>query len=372
MTAPLAGQSAALPPDLATAVRATLATWQAAGNVRRLWARDAALWTGADESQWLGWLDNDAAEAARSDERRRFADDVRRDGFSHALLLGMGGSSLGAEVIAETFGAAPGHPRLIVLDATDPAQIRSVERRIDLARTLFIVSSKSGTTLEPNILMRYFLARAADAMGADNVGAHAVAITDPGSALEIDARRRGFRRVFHGLPSIGGRYSVLSAFGLVPAAIIGVDPDRLIAASQRMAAACGAGVDAAANPGVVLGIILGVAARAGRDKATIIASRPASPDSALGSNSSSPNRPASTGAASCRSMASRRDRRRSMVATGCSFISRWPATTTRNSASRWRRWNAPDIPSCASRSPTATISAASSSAGRSRPRSPVR
>jgi len=272
MTAPLAGQSVTLPPGLDAAVQATLAAWRTAGNVKRLWARDASLWTGAGESAWLGWIDNGASEAARTDDRRRFADDVRRDGFSHALLLGMGGSSLGAEVIAETFGATPGHPRLIVLDATDPAQIRSVERRIDLARTLFIVSSKSGTTLEPNILMQYFLARAADAVGAVNVGAHAIAITDPGSALEAEARRRGFRRVFHGLPGIGGRYSVMSAFGLVPAAIIGVDCSRLVAAAQRMADSCGAGVEPAANPGVVLGVVLGVAAREGRDKATIIAS----------------------------------------------------------------------------------------------------
>src|SRR5207253_932371 len=145
-----------------------------------------------------------------------FAQEVKREGFTHVLLVGMGGSSLGPEVLAQTFGESPGWPRLRILDSTDPAQIRTVEAEIDPGKTLFIVSSKSGRTTEPNILKSYFFARAADAIGREKAGEHFVAITDPGSSLEQTAAKELFRRVFRGEPSIGGRYSVLSPFGLVP------------------------------------------------------------------------------------------------------------------------------------------------------------
>ncbi|HXP31169.1 MAG TPA: bifunctional transaldolase/phosoglucose isomerase [Stellaceae bacterium] len=268
----LDAQGATLPPPLQSEVDAALEAWRHRGDIRRLWARDANLWTGADEAKWLGWLD--AVDAERRDLPRltQLRDEIRREGVAYILLLGMGGSSLGPEVFAATFGKQPDFPELLVLDSTDPAQIRSFERRIDPARTLFIVSSKSGTTLEPNILKQYFFARAKAALGADQAGDRFIAITDPGSKLEETARRDGFRHIFFGAPSIGGRYSVLSKFGLVPAATMGLDVARLLEAAQKMVHSCDASVPPADNPGVVLGAMLGVLAKAGRDKLTIVAS----------------------------------------------------------------------------------------------------
>ncbi len=265
-------QHLSLPDALKREADATLETWRRAGTVRRLWARDAKLWTGGEETDWLGWLDIAAAERAHLAVLQEFAAETKRENFSHILLLGMGGSSLGPEVIAETFGRQTGAPELMVLDSTDPAQIRSFERRADPASTLSIVSSKSGTTLEPNILMQYFFARAEAALGAAEAGRRFVAITDPGSKLEEEAKRRGFRHVFHGVPTIGGRYSVLSQFGLAPAAAMGLDVAKLIDATELMVRSCGPSAPPADNPGVALGIVLGLAAKAGRDKATILAS----------------------------------------------------------------------------------------------------
>ncbi len=265
----LDGQQAALPAPLRQALDDALQRWRQGGDLRRLWARDARLWTGGDEARWLGWLDIVAAQQGRLDELVALGEDVRRGGFSHALLLGMGGSSLGPEVLAASFGRQSGHPELLVLDSTDPAQIRAVERRIDPARTLFIVSSKSGSTLEPDILLRHFFARTDQALGGDRAGQHFIAITDPGSALQQTAERLGFRRICFGLPSIGGRYSVLSDFGLVPAAVMGLDLRRLIEATRRMVRSCGESVPPEENPGAVLGLVLGLAARSGRDKVTI-------------------------------------------------------------------------------------------------------
>jgi transaldolase / glucose-6-phosphate isomerase len=264
----LDGQQVSLPASLQKELESALAGWRHDGNLRRLWARDAALWTGKDEAQWLGWLDIVAAQQARLDDLVALGEDMRREGFAHALLLGMGGSSLGPEVLARSFGRRPGHPELLVLDSTDPAQIRAVERRIDPARTLFIVSSKSGTTLEPDILLRYFFARASAVLG-DRAPRHFIAITDPGSALQQTAQRLGFHHVSFGVPSIGGRYSVLSDFGLVPAAVMGLDLRGFLDATRRMVTSCGATVPPEENPGAVLGLVLGLAARSGRDKVTI-------------------------------------------------------------------------------------------------------
>src|SRR5205823_4170361 len=182
----------------------------------------ASLWTSADEASWLGWLGIAEDQASRIDRLRRVADDVAREGFTRALLLGMGGSSLCPEVLKETFGRIAGFPEVLVLDSTDPAQIRAFERKIDIAKTLFIVSSKSGSTLEPNIFKQYFFERAKQILGVDKAGSHFIAITDPGSKMEQVAEADHFRNIFHGLPSIGGRYSVLSNFGMVPAAVMGL------------------------------------------------------------------------------------------------------------------------------------------------------
>jgi transaldolase/glucose-6-phosphate isomerase len=268
----LDSQTRHLPADEEKAVVLSLESWRRNGDVRRLWAADASLWTGADEAKWLGWLHVAEEEGRCAGSFSRLSDDVSRQGFTHAVLLGMGGSSLGPEVLAETFGAQKGHPRLLVLDSTDPAQIRTIDSMIDPARTLFIVSSKSGTTLEPNILKRYFYERAKDVVGADEVGSRFIAVTDPGSKLEAAAERARFRHVAFGLPSIGGRYSVLSDFGLVPAAVMGLDIARLLDAARRTMRSCDAHVPPADNPAVILGTILGVLGKAGRDKVTIVTS----------------------------------------------------------------------------------------------------
>ena len=184
----------------------------------------------------------------------------------------MGGSSLAPEVLKETFGRIDGFPEVLVLDSTDPAQIKALERKVDLAKALFIVSSKSGTTLEPNIFKRYFFERASQVVGAERAGSRFIAITDPGSHLHKVADVDRFRRVFFGDPSIGGRYSALSDFGMVPAAVMGLDVSRLLERAEEMAEACAASVPVEKNPGVVLGVTLGVLATHGRDKVTLIVS----------------------------------------------------------------------------------------------------
>jgi len=262
----------ALPPDLRAQVDERLRGWDAEGGTRRLFAKDASLWTGQDEASWLGWLDLVAQGIAGLGTLHALADTVRREGFTHALLLGMGGSSLCPEVWKETFGKVPGFPELHVLDSTDPAQVQATEDRVDLAKTLFIVASKSGSTLEPNIFKAHFFDRAQAVLGAAQAASRFIAITDPGSKLEKEAEREGFRHVFPGVKSVGGRYSALSNFGLVPAAVMGLDVERLLRGAERMQAACAPGVPAAQNPGLVLGTVLGVSALAGRDKLTLVAS----------------------------------------------------------------------------------------------------
>jgi transaldolase/glucose-6-phosphate isomerase len=261
-----------LTPEMEAAVQASLREWETASKVRRLWARDATLWTGSDEGSWLGWLGIIDDQVARIDHLRRVAEDARAGGFTHVLLLGMGGSSLCPEVLKTTFGTIPGFPELHVLDSTDPAQIRAVEGRIDVARTLFIVSSKSGSTLEPNIFKQYFFERASRALGRDRAGRHFMAITDPGSKLEKIAAADRFRHTFFGLPSIGGRYSALSDFGMVPAAVMGLDVGRFLAHADQMEKRCASSVPVDDNPGVVLGTVMGVLAKHGRDKVTLVAS----------------------------------------------------------------------------------------------------
>ena len=261
-----------LPDSLASAVRQALADWQASGKVGRLWARDPSLWTGADEGGWLGWLGIVEDQLTHAERLTSLGEEVRAAGFRDAVVLGMGGSSLCPEVLALTFGAQHGSPRLRVLDSTDPAQIKTLGDKVDPACALFIVSSKSGSTLEPNIFKQYFFERVKEAVGADQAGDHFIAVTDPGSKLQKVAEDDGFRHIFHGVPSIGGRYSALSDFGMVPAAVMGIDVVRFLERTHKMALACSPRQLAEDNPGVVLGSILGSAANQGRDKVTIIAS----------------------------------------------------------------------------------------------------
>ena len=261
-----------LPESLAAAIKITIGDWKTGGKMQRLWQRDATLWTGDDEAKWLGWLDITEDEIAHPIQLRGLAKEVWSAGFKDILLLGMGGSSLCPEVLRMTFGKTAGYPNLHVLDSTDPAQVKAIESKIDIARTLFIVSSKSGSTLEPNIFKQYFFERTRQAVGADKAGSHFIAVTDPGSKMQQVAEVDHFRLVFFGRPSIGGRYSALSNFGMIPAAAMGVDTKKFLDRTQEMVRACGPAAAIEENPGAMLGIILGTAARSGRDKVTIITS----------------------------------------------------------------------------------------------------
>jgi glucose-6-phosphate isomerase len=261
-----------LPAALAQAVKTTLEDWKTHNKVQRLWARDASLWTNTDESKWLGWLG--IVEEQIADRRRfqRIAEEIRAAGFKQAVLLGMGGSSLCVEVLKLTFGNIPGYPEFLVLDSTDPAQVKALDAKLDLAKTVFIVSSKSGSTLEPNIFQQYFFERVKQAVGAE-AGKRFIAITDPGSHMQKVAEAAGFRHIFFGLPTIGGRYSALSNFGMIPGAIQGLDVAKFLDRTQEMVRACGSSVPADRNPGVILGATLGTLAKGGRDKLTIFTSR---------------------------------------------------------------------------------------------------
>jgi transaldolase/glucose-6-phosphate isomerase len=261
-----------LPPALASSVEKTIADWRSGNKVKRLWDGDAALWTGTDEGSWLGWLDIVTEQAAHLSELRNLAQEAKAGGFTDVLLLGMGGSSLCPEVLAKTYGHIAGFPQLHVLDSTDPAEVKAREHAIDLAKTLFVVSSKSGTTLEPNIFKQYFFERVSQTIGAGKAGSRFIAVTDPGSKMQQVAQADHFLHIFPGRPSIGGRYSALSNFGMVPAALMGLDLAKFLDRTQQMVTACGPQAAPEQNPGVLLGCILGTAARDGRDKVTIVTS----------------------------------------------------------------------------------------------------
>ncbi|MBJ7405283.1 MAG: bifunctional transaldolase/phosoglucose isomerase [Bradyrhizobium sp.] len=265
-------QQLSLGDGLGKALAESTEEWRASAKIRRLWQRDKSVWTGADEDKWLGWLDS-AAKADVADYED-YAGRVKGQKFSDAVVLGMGGSSLGPEVLAETFGKKPGFPKLHVLDSTDPAQVRAMEAKIDIANTVFIVSSKSGGTTEPNAMKDYFHAQVAKAVGAKvKTGHRFIAVTDPGSSLEKAAKQLSYARIFHGEPSIGGRYSVLSPFGLVPAATAGIDVKTFVKHALAMVRSCGPDVPPSENPGVQLGLAMGLAGLEGRDKVTILASK---------------------------------------------------------------------------------------------------
>ena len=265
-------QTWSLPASLQPQLDAAIEDWKMTGKVRRIWARDASVWTGSDEGNWLGWLGITEDQLAHKQRFEEIASEIKAAGFKHALLLGMGGSSLCPEVLRMTFGKIDGYPELFVLDSTDPAQIKSFESKIDVANTIFIVSSKSGSTLEPNIFKQYFFERVKEAVGAEEAGRRFIAITDPGSKFEQVALADGFRHVFHGVPSIGGRYSALSDFGMVPASVMGIDAPEFLDRADVMAISCSSCLPVEKNPGAVLGLILGIAARNGRDKVTLITS----------------------------------------------------------------------------------------------------
>jgi transaldolase/glucose-6-phosphate isomerase len=261
-----------LPEPLAGGVKAALEDWKRNNKVARLWQKDASLWSNTDESKWLGWLTITEEQLANIAALKAIAADIKKAKFRHALLLGMGGSSLCPEVLRLTFGKIKGFPELHVLDSTDPAQIKAIAKKVELKSAICIVSSKSGSTLEPNIYKQYFFEEVKKKVGAGEVGNRFIAITDPGSKMQEVAEGDKFRKIFFGVPSIGGRYSALSNFGMVPGAVMGLDSAKFLKNTQEMVKACGASAAADKNPGVILGAILGVAAVQGRDKCTIITS----------------------------------------------------------------------------------------------------
>ena len=260
------------------AVKATLAKMDEVKFPERLWKKDPTLWKPDDAAHQkeiairLGWLDVADLMLTQVDELRAFADEIRAAGFTRAVLCGMGGSSLAPEVLRRTFGVAKSACDVAVLDSTDPEAVRAAEAWSEPAKTLYIVSSKSGGTTEPNVFFQYFYGRVRATKG-DAAGQNFIAITDPGTAMEQRAKDHGFRRIFRNRPEIGGRYSALSHFGLVPAALMGIDVGKLLARAKRMMTACGPAVSAAQNPGLYLGAVLGTLARAGRDKLTFAVDR---------------------------------------------------------------------------------------------------
>ena len=254
-----------LPPDIDEAVRTQVTEWRSAWAIDKIWDREDGVWTGEDESKWLGWLDIVDEELGDLGKYQDLTTDVEQAGFKDILLMGMGGSSLCPEVLAITFGKTNFH----ILDSTVPSQIKAIQDKLDLANTLFIVASKSGSTLEPNCFKQYFFDRVSQI--SVTPGKQFVAITDPGSKMEQIAKGDGFRHIFYGKPEIGGRFSALSAFGLTAAASMGLDVEILLQRASEMVEACRSN-DPSANPGALLGLILGVCHQHGRDKLTIFTS----------------------------------------------------------------------------------------------------
>ena len=246
--------SCSLPEGLADKVRARMSDMRRREVVRRIWDGDASVWSGGDEARWLGWLSLPKQDRTVVDRVSRFAREIQTD-MRDVVLLGMGGSSLAPDVIRSVVGRKEGYPNLHVLDSTDPAQIHSIELAIDLSRTLFVVASKSGSTLEVNILHQYFFHRLVQSVGAEDAGRHFVLTTDPGSKLHQVASEQRFREIFDGVPTVGGRYSALSNFGLVPAALIGADLSTLLDRADVMARRCAS--DGPDNAAFELGVILG-------------------------------------------------------------------------------------------------------------------
>jgi glucose-6-phosphate isomerase len=256
--------------DLRGTVDAAAADWQANNKVDRFWKKDPSLWTRDDEGQWMGWIDIVGRQQADLSSFAELGGDVKSADFRSVLLLGMGGSSLCPEVLAKTFGPQPGFPELHIVDSTDPVEVKAACDAVNLAETLVIVASKSGTTLEPNVLKQFFFEEMRHAVGAQEAGSHFMAITDPGSKMEQVAKADGFRRIFYGDPQIGGRYSALSNFGVVPATVTGLNAGKLLDEAAKAVAT--AKLPVAENAGVQLGLLLGSAANAGRDKITIFTS----------------------------------------------------------------------------------------------------
>ncbi|MDA8080235.1 MAG: bifunctional transaldolase/phosoglucose isomerase [Actinomycetota bacterium] len=263
---------ARLPNAISEKVQEITDEWRESSKVERMWLHDRRIWSSTNEDKWLGWLATPMDQRSHPHHFHQITKMVGGNRFNDAIVLGMGGSSLCPEALSMTFNPVEGFPRLGILDSTDPTQIRDLEARLDLSKTLFFVSSKSGTTLEPNIYADYFYERTKEVVGEDEVGKRFIAITDPGSPLEQRAKAEKWRGVYHGVPAIGGRYSALSDFGMIPAAASGIDVFEILDRAETMAHACASCVPLGDNPGFVLGAIIGASTVLGRDKLTIVTS----------------------------------------------------------------------------------------------------
>jgi glucose-6-phosphate isomerase len=260
----------AVPQELRGAVDLAAADWQTNSKVDRFWQKDPSLWTRDGEEQWMGWIDIVERQQKELADLAELGADVETAGFKTVLLLGMGGSSLCPEVLAVTFGQQMGFPALHIVDSTDPAYVKAALAKVKLAETLVVVASKSGSTLEPNVLKQYFFDQMKFAVGEEQAGSHFIAITDPGSKMEQVAKADGFRYIFYGDPQIGGRYSALSNFGVVAATVAGLNIGKLLEEAGKAVAA--AKLALGENSAVELGLLLGTAANAGRDKITVFTS----------------------------------------------------------------------------------------------------
>jgi len=260
--------------DYEKAISSGLADLARLKIISRIWKKDWTVWRDdpAEISNRLGWLHSPRIMEKRLAGMELYARKVRSRGFTRVLLLGMGGSSLAPLVMAEVFPARPGYPELGVLDLTSPEAVLGWQRKLRPEKTLFLVSSKSGTTVETSSFFRYFWNWTAESLGPKKTGEHFAAITDPGTPLEEEARKLGFSAVFAGDPSIGGRFSALSPFCLVPAALMGIGVEKLLKTAASISAQCRREPDLMANPGALLGTIFGVLAEKGRDKLTLLLS----------------------------------------------------------------------------------------------------
>lgn len=260
----------AIPQELRSAVDHAAADWSASNKVARFWQKDPSLWTSDGEEKWLGWMDIVDRQQKELSTYASLGAEIETSDFETILLLGMGGSSLCPEVLSLTFGQRPNFPALRIVDSTDPEQVWTARNEVNLANTLVVVASKSGSTLEPNILKQFFFNEMINAVGSDKAGSHFIAITDPNSKMEQVAKHDGFRSIFYGDPTIGGRFSALSPFGIVPATLAGLNTEKLLDEAAKSVAS--AKLEPAENPAVQLGLLLGAAANAGIDKLTVFTS----------------------------------------------------------------------------------------------------
>ncbi len=272
------GCTAILSEPYSKAVSETLETFEKEKAVRRMWDKDATLWKTDPEAvktigNALGWLTVPEVVKPHAAELKEFADEIAKAGYQHVVVMGMGGSSLCVEVLRKVNKPVAGHPTLLVLDSTVPATIRRIEGQIDPAKTLFIVASKSGGTTEPAVFYAYFFAKV-KAIKGDKAGENFIAITDPGTKMEADAQRDGFRKIFLNPSDIGGRYSALSYFGMVPAALMGLDVAQIIDHAEIAVAACKPDIPIKQNPGAALGAAIGTLAKLGLDKVTLVTPPP--------------------------------------------------------------------------------------------------